>query len=130
MYDKFECQTSGRSDLRILQVLREASRENQMKERLEKLHVKNENHENSQHDQSVPTLLSFNGEHENNQQNDDDTNEEIKHLTLVEETNRKKNTIETPRSRFLRECSQSQTLTGAQLFGIAVLKREDEEAVA
>ena len=130
MYDKFECQTSGRSDLRILQVLREASRENQMKERLEKLHVKNENHENNQHDQSVPTLLSFNGEHENNQQNDDDTNEESKHLTLVEETNRKKNTIETPRSRFLRECSQSQTLTGAQLFGIAVLKREDEEAAA
>ena len=109
----------SRSDLRMLRVLREASEQDQMRRKLERLRVK-ESHENE-----MKLRLSTTS-HSNHNNQDDDRNEMVEEgETEKDGTEKTRTSIETPRSRFLRECSESMELTGPQTFGIAVLKRDD-----
>ena len=112
----------SRSDLRMLRVLREASEQDQMRRKLERLRVK-ESHENEMKLRLSTTSQSGDSNH-NNQ--DDDKDEMVEEgETEKDGTEKTRTSIETPRSRFLRECSESMELTGPQMFGIAVLKRDD-----
>ena len=112
-------------DLRMLKVLRDATEKEQMTKRLEGLHL---NHSVSVENQ-VPSLSMKECQKHSNQRNEKERKEQKNHGDIEkrsEVVHRKKTkAIETPRSRYLRQCSESAVLTGAQMFGIAVLKRED-----
>ena len=112
----------SRSDLRMLRVLREASEQDQMRRKLERIRIK-ESHEKNHMKLHLSTTTSQSGDSNQNE----DIFEMVEKDGEVEKngTQKTRTSIETPRSRFLRECSESMELTGPQMFGIAVLKRDD-----
>ena len=118
------------SDLRMLKVLRDAAEKYKISKKFDNIRCSKDNMEVHGSKKSissqVPAISMFSlREMEEQKKLCDEENNDVQKKKNSNKIvkNRRNERHETPRSRYLRECSESEHLTGAQLFGISVLKR-------